>query len=228
MALTHTPPHTATKRPAWLLVLTLPAFIAYVALAVATIAQKVDSTSAELTPAQLSDLGVSWIALHLLWMTPSVLAAIGLAQLAASWRLPRAAAVRTLAAVVLVLAAAYLVVQLLAFGFEGNRWGDSRLFPLGVILSLAAGWVGTLPATMLVTTALARRGIARRSALAITALSALYLAVEVLIYLPAIVGSTTFADTVGLPPFLLGFFWAWLGGAVLRARVTSQVRRRSP
>lgn len=222
MTLTHTEPDTAARRPALLLVLTLPAFIAYVALAVVTIAQKVDSTSADLTPAQLSDLGVSWVALHLLWMTPSVLAAIGLAQLAASWRLQRATVVRTLAGVVLVLAAAYLVVQLLALGFEGDTWGDSRLYPLGVMLSLAAGWVGTLPATMLVTTSLARRGIARRSAWAITALSAMYLVIEVLTYLPAIVGPTTLADTVGLPPFLLGLLWAWLGAAILRARVTSQ------
>ena len=40
MTLTQTPPRTEVKRPAWLLVLTLPAFIAYLVLAVATIARR--------------------------------------------------------------------------------------------------------------------------------------------------------------------------------------------
>lgn len=42
MILTQTPPVTA-KRPAWLLILTPPAFIAYFAIAVATIAKEADS-----------------------------------------------------------------------------------------------------------------------------------------------------------------------------------------
>lgn len=70
------------KRPAWLLVLALPAFVAYVALAVTTLATEADSSAAELPPTQLADLGVFWVALHVLWMLPPVLAAIALAQLA--------------------------------------------------------------------------------------------------------------------------------------------------
>jgi hypothetical protein len=221
MTLTRTPPRADAKRPAWLLILTLPAFVAYLALAVATIAEEADSSSAELTPAQISDLGVSWIALHLLWMTPSVLAAVGLALLAGRWRLRGTTAVPILAGVAVVLAAAYLVVQVLAFGFDGPTWGDSRLYPLGVGLSLAAGWAGTLPATVLVAVALARQGIIRRTAWAVAALTALYFVFELLTYLPVLLGPASFAETVGLPPFLLGIFWAVLGGGLLRARVPS-------
>ena len=53
-------------------------------------------------------------------------------------------------------------------------------------------------------------------------MTTLYLVVELLTYLPALLGSATLADTVGLPPFLLGIFWAVLGGIVLRARVPSE------
>ncbi len=215
-------PETATKRPAWLLVLTLPAFVGYLVVAVATIATKVETSSAELTPAQLSDLGPSWVALHVFWMLPSVLAAVGLAQIASRGQLRHGGGVRALAGVAVVLAAAYLVVQLLAFGFDGATWGDSRLYAVGVLLSIAVGWVGTEPATILVAVGLARRGLARRSMYALAAVTTLYLVVELLTYLPALLGSATLADTVGLPPFLLGICWAVLGGIVLRARVPSE------
>ena len=222
MTLTSASTENATQRPAWLLVLTLPTFVGYLVLAVATIATKVETSSAELTPGQLSELGPSWVALHLLWIAPSVLAAAGLTQLASRAQLRHAGVVRTLACLAVVLSAAYLVVQLLAFGFDGENWGDSRLYGAGVVLSLAVSWSGTLPATILVAVALASRGVARRAMWAVAAVILLYLVVELLTYLPALVGSPTLADTVGLPPFLLGILWAVVGGMVLRARVTSK------
>jgi hypothetical protein len=97
------------RRPAWLLILTLPAFVAYVVLAVTTLATEADSSSAELTPAELSDLGVSWVALHVLWMTPPVLAAIALVMIARRMSLGPAPAVTGFSTVAAVLAAAYLV-----------------------------------------------------------------------------------------------------------------------
>lgn len=221
--LTQTPPLTDVKRPAWLLVLTLPAFIAYLVLAVGTIPREANSSSAELTPAQLSDLGVWWIALHLLWITPSVLAAIGLVRLARRRRLRHLTVVRIFACAALALAAAYLVVQVLAFQFDGGTWGDSRLYPLGVMLSIAVGWAGTLPATILVAVAFARHRIATKTAWTVAALTAIYYVFELLTYLPVLAGPATFAETKGLPPFLLGIFWAGFGGTVLRARVPSEV-----
>lgn len=221
MTLTDTSRTTGLARPAWMLILSLPTFVAYLALAVLTIAQGAESSSAELTPAQISDLGLWWVAVHLLWIAPSVLAALGLAAVARVLDLPHAGTVRLLAAGVLALSGAYVVVQLMAFRHGGPTWGDGSLFSAGVVLSLVAGWIGTIPATILVARDLARRGIMRKTAWTVTALMALYLVVELLTYLPALLGSASLKDTVGLPPFLLGIFWAILGGGLLRARVPS-------
>ena len=96
------------KRPAVLLIATLATFIVYVIFAVATIAQEV-KTSADLTPAQIDDLGASWFGLHLFWVIPPSLAAIALTLL--SRRLRGASRfVPALAAVTIVCASAYLIV----------------------------------------------------------------------------------------------------------------------
>ncbi len=205
------------RRPAWLLILTLPAFVAYVVLAVTTLATEADSSSAELTPAELSDLGVSWVALHVLWMTPPVLAAIALVMIARRMSLGLAPAVTALATVTVVLAAAYLVPQALAFGAETATWGDSDLYGVGVVLSLAVGWVGVLPATVVVAIGLAKRGISPKVSWGIAVFTGLYLALELLTYLPAL-GAAELEDTTGPPPFLLGFVWALLGVRLLARR----------
>jgi hypothetical protein len=208
---------THLKRPAWLLVLTLPAYIAYVVLAVTTLATETDSSSAELTPTQLSDLGVAWVGLHVLWIVPPVLAAIALFQIARAFGVRGAGAVSVLAGVTVVLGSAYLVPQVLAFGFDGTTWGDSSLYPIGVGLSLAAAWAGALPATIIVAFGLARRGIRTKTAWTVTVVTGIYFALELLTYLPALIGSATLAETTGPPPFLLGFLWAFLGFNLLRA-----------
>jgi hypothetical protein len=221
MTTTAAPDTTGVKRPAWLLILTLPAFIVFLGVATVTVAAQTDASSAELTLAQLNELGIVWVAVHLLWVTPPLLAAVGLALLARTWRMPHATAVTILGWAAGALALAYLVVQLLAFGFDGDTWGDSPLYPLGVALSVALGWFGTLPATILVSVALARRGVARMTALTVAVLVALYVVFELLVYLPVLFGSASLAETAGLPPFLLGFFWAVLGIGLLRSRVPS-------
>ena len=208
------------RRPALLLVATLPAFVAYVAFAVLTIAQEV-STSADLTPAQVDDLGVEWMVLHLLWVTPPALAAVALAGLAA--RLPGAVRhARLLATVTGICLATYLVVNLLAYGSDTATWGDDVLYPWSYTLSLAAGWLGVLPATILVSVTLARQGVAPRTCWTVTVLVAVYWVLEVLTYLPVLLGSATFADFEGgLPPFVLGVLWAVLGGGLLRSGLRS-------
>lgn len=221
MTTTAAPPTTSAKRPAWLLILTLPTFIVFLAVATVTVAAQTDGSSAELTPVQLNELGFGWAAVHLLWIAPSLLAAVGLALLARTWRMPRATTVTILAGSAVVFAFANLVVQLFAFGFDGDTWGDSPLYPSGIALSIAIGWFGTLPATILVSVALARRGVARITAWTVAVLVALYFVFELLVYLPALFGSASLAETAGLPPFLLGFFWAALGIGLLRSRVSS-------
>src|SRR5688500_1704478 len=47
---------------------------------------------------------------------------------------------------------------------DSGTWGDSPWYVAGLCLSLAVGWCGTIPATLLVTRDLARRGIAPRTA----------------------------------------------------------------
>ncbi|GAA1501882.1 hypothetical protein [Nocardioides humi] len=211
-------------RPAWLLVASLPAFVAYLVAAITLLAGKVES-SAELTTAQMSDLGVGWFAVNLLWVLPSVLAAAGLAVLGPRLpeRFPALSLVPVLAAVAVALCTAYVVVSSIGFGFDHATYGESWTYPASGLLSLGAGWIGTYPATLLVAVALVRAGIARRTAVAIAAILALYWIVELLVYLPIIVGPDEFADLRGgLPPFLLGIFWAVLGGGVLRSRVPSE------
>lgn len=210
------------RRPAWLLILTLPVFMAFLGLAVATIATQADSSSAELTPAQLADLGLWWVALHLLWITPTVLAAVGLSRLARAWRLTNLTAVQILCRVAVTLAACYLVVQVLALRFEGDVWGHSSLYAPGVVLSMAAGWTSTLPATILVCVSLTRHDITRKTAWTIAALTALFLAFEVAASLSALLQPADLSQTAGPPPFLLGFFWAALGVGLLRHGTSSQ------
>jgi hypothetical protein len=199
------------RRPELLLVLTLPAFVAYLAVAVATVATKADSSSGELTPAQVSDLGASWMLLHLLWMTPSVLAILGLVGLAERAGERARATLPTLMGVTLVLTALYLVSQVMAYGVDTPTWGDSAWYPTGMTLSLAVGWLGTIPATVLVTLGLAGGGTIPRTARTIAALCGLYLVWEVATYASIAIGSATLLDTVGPPPFLLGVLWAVLG-----------------
>jgi hypothetical protein len=210
---------TRSKRPAWLLISTLPLFITFLVLATVTIAEQTEASSAELTRVQLSELGAGWVVLHLLWISPPMLAAMVLVMLARTWWVRVASAVRILAGVTMVLALAYLVVQCLAFGFEGETWGDSGLYPLGVALSLAVGWFGALPATILVSGALARNSVARRTAGTVAVLATLYVALELVAYLPALLGAADVAETAGIPPFVLGILWAALGAALLRSAV---------
>jgi hypothetical protein len=224
MIATSVHPTARSKRPAWLLISTLPLFITFLVLATVTIAEQTEASSAELTQVQLNELGAGWVALHLLWISPPLLAATGLAMLARTWSMRSATAVRVFAGMTMILALAYLVVQGLAFGFEGETWGDSGLYPLGVALSLAVGWFGSLPATILVSGALARHGVARGTAWAVAVLATLYLALELLAYLLVLFGAAELAETAGIPPFVLGILWAALGVALLRSRVPPPAR----
>ena len=170
----------------------------------------------------MDDLGAAWIGLHVLWVVPPILAAIALALLSRRLR-GVTRFVPGLAAVTIACTTAYLLVNLAAYGSGTATWGSNALYPWSIVLSLAAGWFGVVPATILVTTTLGRRGIARRTAWTVTALVGLYWIVDLLTYLPLLLGPQTLAGFEGgLPPFLLGIFWAILGGGLLRARVPSQ------
>ena len=199
------------RRPALLLVLTVPAFVAYLGAAIAKLATKADSSSAELSIAQISDLGAWWMLVHLLWVTPSVLAILGLSGLADRAG-PRALTARgTLAFVSIALAATYLLVQAMAYVVDTPTWGDSGWYVVGVAVSLAVGWLGTIPATVLTALGLARRGVIPRTSRLLAVVCGVYLVWEVVTYAAVAFTSATLLDTSGPPPFLLGLVWATLG-----------------
>jgi hypothetical protein len=204
-------------------VATLPAYVAYLVLAVTTIARDAH-TSAELTPADIDELGVAWMAVHVLWVLPPVLAAVALVGVARRVPGPLTRAVPLFAGITVTVAAVYLVVNALAFGADDETWGDSALYPWSPLASLFAGWFGVHVATLVVVAALVRAGIAKRTAIVVGALYALYVVFEVLSYLPVIFGPATLAGFLGgVPPFLLGIFWAVLGGGLLKSPITSGV-----
>lgn len=221
LSLAEQPTGLDLRKPAVLLTVTLPAYVLYLVLAVVTIAQEA-STSADLTPAQVDDLGPAWLGLHVLWVVPPVLAAVALTRIArVLGGITRF--VPALALVTLTCAAAYLVVNLMAYGSGAVSWGDDPLYPWSYSLSLAAGWLGVIPATVLVAAELARRGIARRTGWTVAVLVGIYGIVEVLTYLPVLLGSETFAGFEGgVPPLVLGILWAVLGGAILRSGLPSR------
>lgn len=223
MTLTLTPAGTGSKKPAWLLVATVPAYVAYLALAVTSIARYAHN-SADLTPADIDDLGIAWMGVHVLWVVPLVLAAVGLVGVARRVPGPLTRVVPVFAAITVTLAVAYVVVNAFAFGVEGGTWGDSPLYPWAPVASLLAGWFGVHVATLVVVAALARAGIARKTAIVVGALYAVYVVFEVLTYLPLIFGPATFDNFLGgAPPFLLGIFWAVLGGGLLKSPIPSEV-----
>ena len=164
------------------------------------------------------------MALHVLWVLPLLLAAVALVDVARHVPGPLTRWVPASAAITVAATSAYLVVNALAFGAEGDTWGDSTLYPWSPMASLVAGWFGVHAATLIVVVALVRAGIARRTALVVGVLYALYAVFEVLTYLPVVFGPATFAEFQGgLPPFLLGIFWAVLGGGLLKSPITSAV-----
>ena len=137
MVLTASHPTTATtRRPARLLVATLPAYVVYLVASVAVLRPRVELSAAELTPAEIGGLEPAFTALNALWVLPPVLAAVALAAIAG--RLPRRralSAVPYLAGSTVVLAVAHVVVGALASRQDTATWGDSPLFAVSVILS---------------------------------------------------------------------------------------------
>jgi hypothetical protein len=223
MVLVSTRPPITTTRPAWLLVGTLPAYVFYLIVSFAVLSPRVELSSAELTPAEIAGIEPAFTALNILWVLPPVLAAAALAAISRS--LPPSTAliaVRYLAWTTAALGIAHVVVGALASRQEVAAWGDSPLFTAGVIVSLLMGWLGVHPATLIVLQALVRAGAATRTALVVGVLYTLYWVLEILLYLPVLLdpSGTAFA-TAGLPPFLLGLFWAAVGGALIRRGVPS-------
>lgn len=213
---------TGLKRPAWLLIASLPVFVVYLVVASSVLSDKVEDTSAELTPHQLDGMRGGWIAASILWFVPVVIGALGLLDL--SRRVPGPARLRSVAKVGALLSipllAVWLVLQLSLLGADGPTLGDNGIYAPAVALSVFAFWAAFV-STIAMCALLRRSGIARVLPWIVGVLCVLYLVFDLLTYLPAFFGSDKLADAVGLPPFLIAVFWAVIGGGLLRHRVRS-------
>lgn len=205
---------TAVSRAPRLLVLALVPLVAFMALAHTTI--EGDSAST-MTPAQVDDRAVWWIVVAVLWVLPVVMAAIAFAMLAPG--LPGRVPLRPVATVGVALLVGYVLAQVVVLALDDSRTlADSTTFATAVLLSLLGWWVTDLVAALACLRLHRRGGAARRTAAFVGTLTALFLLLEIAIYLPALAGGAELHDTVGLPPMLLPVLWAVLGGVLWRSR----------
>ncbi len=219
MTITSTGPRTSLARPGWLLLASLPPFVAFLFVAASTLRGKVEFAG-ELTPDQLAEIQLPWILMALLWLVPVLLGGGGLFLLAGRLRGRFAPAVRLLSAASMALVAAHFILQVTALGADGPTLSDSSAFMTGVALSVFGFWAGYL-ATITACIDLIRQRIARWPATIVAVLASGCLLLDVLTFLPAFVGEASLSETVGLPPFLLAVFWAVLGGGLVMSRVPS-------
>jgi hypothetical protein len=204
---------TAPTRAPRLLVLAIVPLIAFMALAHTTI--EGDSAST-MTPAQLDDRAAMWIIVAILWVLPVVLAGIAFATLASE--LDPGSSLRPLAGVGIALLACHVVAQAAVVAFDDSRTlADSTTYAVAILLSLLGWWVIDVVAALTCLRLYRSRGAARKTSGVVGVLTALFLLLEIAVYLPALVGSQELHDTIGLPPMLLPLLWAVLGGVLWRS-----------
>ena len=208
------------RRPGWLLAATVPVSILYIVTAVLTM--KVDR-AADLTPAQLADMRVGWIALNVLWALPVILVAVAVGLLAAPLR--RTAAGLTVATRSLSLLAAlgilvYIGLSLSVLSFDADRLGDLGRHDAATLTSLGSYWAAMVT-TMLLGVALFTSRLLRRTGIVVAVIVGLLLVADVIAYLPGLTGSVSLDDVSSFPPLLISFVWLALGIGLLRRRIAS-------
>jgi hypothetical protein len=204
-------PAISLARPAHLLLLALIPLVAFMGLAHVTV---VGDAAAEMTAAQVDERALPWMAVAVLWMLPAAFAAIAFTAIAT--RLGHGGPVKLLGGLGIALLVAYVAAQ------AGVVWIDdaailaeSSWLALAILLSLL-GWWAVDVAAVLTCLRLYQSKVAPRTALVIGVLTALFLVLEVAVYLPALVGAQELHATVGLPPMALPVLWAILGGVLWR------------
>lgn len=203
-----------------LLVLALVPLVAFMALAHTTI--EGDSAST-MTPAQVDEQAAWWIVVAVLWVMPVVMAGIAFAILSAD--LPGRLPLRPLVALGVALLVAYVLAQVAVVAVDDSRTlADSTTFAVAILLSLLGWWVVDLVAALTCLRLFRRGGVARRTAGVVGSLTALFLLLEIAVYLPALAGGAELHDTVGLPPMVLPALWAVLGGVLWRSRYDAGAR----
>lgn len=212
-----TGPSIASVGPSRLLVAALVPLVAFMALAHITV---VGDSAGSMTPSQIGDRAVQWILLAAFWVLPVALAAIAFMQLATL--LQTGGTIRLLAVVGIVFLLAHVVAEAGVIWFvESPTLGDSSLYAFAILLSLLGWWVVDV-AAVLTCRELFRAKVVPRPALIIGLITGLLLVLELVVYVPALVGGKELHDTIGLPPMLLPLLWAVLGAILWRKAASSR------
>jgi len=212
-----TGPSVAAVGPARLLVAALVPLVAFMAMAHVTI---VGDSAGSMTPSQIGDRTVQWILVACFWVLPVILAAIAFMRIATL--LGAGSVIRPLAFVGIVLLVAHVVAQAAVIWFvDTPTLGGSALYAFAILVSLLGWWAVDIVA-LLTCRELFRAKVVPRAALVIGLLTGLLLVLEVVIYVPALVGGSELHDTIGLPPMLLPLLWAVLGAILWRKTASTR------
>ncbi|WP_433018981.1 hypothetical protein [Kribbella sp. CA-294648] len=206
-------------RPAWLFLVALVAVVAFVVTANATI---VADSAGEMTAAQVEDRALQWIVMAVLWMLSAALGAVAFMAIAA--RLGGSRPVTVLARVGKVILLAYVAAQAgVVWIDDAEVLGDSSWLALAILLSLLGWWL-IVVAAILTCRRLFQSRVAPRTALVIGVLTALYVVLEVAVYLPALIGEQELHETMALPSIVPPVLWAILGGVLLRKQAWTRAQ----
>jgi len=204
-------PATSLAQPARLLLAALIPLVVFMATAHLTV---VGDSAGEMTAAQVDERALPWIAVAVLWMLPAAMAGVAFKAIAA-W-LGRGGPVKPLATVGIALLVTYVAAQAgVVWLDDAEVLAESSLLALAILLSLLGWWAIDL-AAVLICLRLFKSKVAPRTALVVGILTALFLVLEVAVYLPALIGGQELHATVGLPPMALPVLWAVLGGVLWR------------
>src|SRR5689334_42205 len=152
------------RRPAWLMVGSFVAFIAWIASAIALLAGAGVTDSGDLTPDKMASIRVGWLAVWALYAIAVGLGALSMARLAAGLRTTGARWTATGALVAAVASTAAILVHFVlsasVSSFTAARLADVPAWKATMALSMAAMWL-TLLANVLGGLALRRSGVLR-------------------------------------------------------------------
>jgi hypothetical protein len=202
---------TTYRTPAWLMVGSTLAFVAWLAAAMTTISGTGVTDTADLTPRTMATIRVGFLVTTVLYAVAYALGGAGLATVAARLRrggarVPATAALVAAAGSVAAIAG-YPVAALLAGGFDAGRLGDQGAWDAAIGLSIAAMWLA-LGAIALGGVALRTSGALRRTGLVVAVIAGIALVADV------VLGAV-------LPPFLVGLLLLPYAIGLLRRPVAS-------
>lgn len=207
------PQRTRLRTPAWLLALSPLGFVAVVALGAATFVGSGIDDTAFMTPAQMADIRVAWLAFWPVYAAAVSIGAVGLILLGRTLAggpgaagLARAAQVTAGLSIAAVLG--NVILNWSMVGFDRQRLGEHPAYDTSIFLSMLAIWLGALAAG-LAGLALRRAGILPRTGLVVAIVAAVLIVVD-----------TTLTQGA-IPPFTVSFLWLALGIGLLRHRVPS-------